>query len=69
MNTTTKLALAAALFSGLAFPAFAVDQGSEQAVMVPANAYASAAWTERHHAPAHGSAHMSTISFQAQGSR
>ncbi|HEY1544418.1 MAG TPA: hypothetical protein VGG01_18630 [Xanthobacteraceae bacterium] len=69
MNTTIKLALAAALFSGLAFPAFAVDQGSEQAVMVPANAYASATWTERHHAPAHWSAQMSSIDFQAEGSR
>ena len=69
MNTTTKLALAAALFAGLAFPAFAADQGSEQAGMVPANAYASATWTTHRHAPAHWSAHMSTIDFQAQGSR
>lgn len=69
MNTTTKLALAAALFSAIASPAFALDQGSEQAVMIPASAYASATWTARHHAPAHGSAHLSTIDFQAQGSR
>ena len=69
MNTKIKLALAAVLFSAVASPAFAVDQGSEQAVMVPANAYASATWSARHHAPAHRSAPMSTIDFQAQGSR
>ena len=69
MNTKTKLALAAALFAAIASPAFAVAQGSEQAVTVPATAYASATWSGRHHAPAHRSAHMSTIDFQAQGSR
>jgi len=73
MNTKTKLALVAALFSGLASPAFAADQGSEQAVMIPANAYASATWSARHHAPAHASVHASThmsiTDFQAQGSR
>jgi hypothetical protein len=68
MNTTIKLALAAALFSGLASSAFAADQGSEQAFTVPASAYASATWPVHHQAPAHASMHMSTTSFQAQGS-
>ena len=69
MNTKIKLALVAAFLSAVASPAFAAEQGSEQAVMVPANAYASATWSTRHHAPSHGSAHVSTIDFQAQGSR
>ena len=69
MNTKIKLAIAAALFSAVASPPFAADQGSEQAIMIPANAYASAAWSEHHRAPAHGPAHMSTTSFQSQGSR
>jgi len=69
MNTKTKLTLVAALFAALASPAFAVEQGSEQAtVTVPANAYASATWSVHRHAPAHWSAHAMT-DFQAQGSR
>jgi hypothetical protein len=67
MNTKAKLAIAAALFSAVASPAFAGDQGSEQAFTVPANAYASAApWSAHRHAPMHWS---SAIDFQAQGSR
>ncbi len=69
MNTKIKLALAAALFSAIASPAFAGDQGSEQMVTVPANAYASATWSAHRHAPAHWSAAMSQVDFQAQGSR
>ena len=72
MNTKIKLALAAALFSAIASPAFAVDQGSEQAVTIPANAYAAATWSAHRHAPAHPSQpspHMSMTDFQAQGSR
>jgi hypothetical protein len=80
MNTKTKLALAAALFLAIASPAFAGDQDSatllatsgriiEQPAAVPANTYASAARSARHHAPAHWSAHMSMTDFQAQGSR
>ena len=73
MNTKIKLALVAALFSAIASPAFAVDQGSEQAVTIPANAYAAATWSAYRHAPAHASQHasqhMSTTDFQAQGSR
>jgi hypothetical protein len=68
MNTKIKLALAAALFSAVVSPAFAADQGSEQAFTVPANAYASA-WSEHHRAPAHWSSGMSPVDFQAQGSR
>jgi hypothetical protein len=67
MNIKTKLAVAAVLFSAIASPAFAGDQGSEQAFTVPANAYASAAPSSAHrHAPMHWS---SAIDFQAQGSR
>lgn len=67
MTTKTKLALAAVLFSAIASPAFAADQGSEQALTVPANAYASAAaWSMHRHVPMHWS---SAIAFQAQGSR
>jgi len=69
MNTKIKLVLAVALFSGLAFPALAAEQGSEQALTVPANAYASATWSAHRHAPARSSAHMSMTDFQAQGSR
>ena len=68
MNMKIKLALAAALFSAVASPAFAAEQGSEQGIMIPANAYAAATWSDRHHAPAHWPAHMSAINFQAQGS-
>jgi hypothetical protein len=78
MNTKTKLAVAAILFSAIASPAFAGDQDSatllstsgriiEQPASVPANAYASATWSAHRHAPAHGS--MSALDFQAQGSR
>lgn len=78
MNTKTKLTIAAVLFSVIASPAFAGDQDSatllatsgriiEQPASVPANAYASAAWSKHRHAPAHWS--MSSIDFQAQGSR
>jgi hypothetical protein len=75
MNTKTKLAVAAALFTAIASPAFAGDQDSatllatsgriiEQPAAMPASAYASAAtWT--HRAPMRWSA---AIDFQAQGS-
>jgi|HubBroStandDraft_6_1064221.scaffolds.fasta_scaffold3773915_1 hypothetical protein len=75
MNTKTKLAVAAALFTAIASPAFAGDQDSatllatsgriiEQPAARPASAYASAAtWT--HRAPLRWSA---AIDFQAQGS-
>ena len=78
MTTKTKLALAAVLFSAIAFPAFAADQDSatllatsgriiEQPAAMPANTYASAAtWSMHRHAPMHWS---SAIDFQAQGSR
>ena len=69
MNTKSKLALAAVLFSAIASPAFAGDQGSEQAVTVPANAYASAA--PMHHRAvwtANWSATMASIDRLAQGS-
>ena len=77
MNTKTKLALAAVLFSAIALPAFAGDQDSAtllatsgriiEPASVTATAYASAMWSARRHVPAHWS--MSTIDFQAQGSR
>ncbi len=70
MNTKTKLAVAAILLSAIASPAFAGDQGSEQAVTVPPNAYASAA--PIHHRvtrTANWSADMASIDRLAQGSR
>jgi hypothetical protein len=75
MNIKTNLAVAAALFTAIASPAFAGDQDSatllatsgriiEQPAAMPANAYASATtWTHRD--PMHWSA---AIDFQAQGS-
>lgn len=78
MNTKTKFALAAVLFSAIASPAFAGDQDSatllatsgriiEQPAAMPANAYASATWSMHRRAPSHWS--MSSTDFQAQGSR
>jgi len=77
MNTKTKLALAAVLFSAVASPAFASDQDLAsvtensgriivQPIAVPANAYASAKWTH-HRAPARWSVGMSMTDFQAVG--
>jgi len=74
MNTKTKIALVATLFSAIASPAFAGDQDSatllatsgriiEQPAAMPANTYASAA---HRHSPMHWS---SQVDFQAQGSR
>jgi hypothetical protein len=77
MNTKTKLAIAAALFSAIASPAFAGDQDSatllatsgriiEQPASMPTNTYASATWSTHRHSPMHWSA---AVDFQAQGSR
>jgi hypothetical protein len=65
MNIKTKLAVAALLVSAIASPAFAAEQGSEQAFTVPANAYASAAPMQHHRATWTWSA---SIDRQAQGS-
>ncbi|HLH89553.1 MAG TPA: hypothetical protein VKX28_13960 [Xanthobacteraceae bacterium] len=78
MNSKTKFALAAVLFSAIASPALAGDQDSatllatsgriiEQPAPMPANAYASATWSAHRHTPSHWS--MSSADFQAQGSR
>ena len=77
MNITTKLAIAAALFTAVASPALADDHdlatllaGSGRIIVqptsVPANAYASATWSAHRQAPMHWSA---AVDFQAQGSR
>jgi len=80
MNTKTKLAVAAVLFSAIASSAFAGDQDTatllatsgriiEPATWVPANGYASAA--PMHHRAtwrATWSANMASIDRLAQGS-
>ncbi len=73
MNTKTKLAIAAILFSAVASPAFADDHdqatllaGSGRIIApstVSANAYA-AAWSVHHRAPAHA---MAMTDFQSRG--